>query len=63
MLAWPCVGENRERKRGAWDVAASGFSSDSVVRGREGKRGGVPTGAGAWRRRRSEYVGPWCGGQ
>jgi hypothetical protein len=34
-------GENGERKRGARDAAVSGFSSDSVVRGKEGKRGGL----------------------
>jgi hypothetical protein len=34
-------GENGERKRGARDAAVSGFSSDSVARGKEGKRGGL----------------------
>jgi hypothetical protein len=36
------------------EAAAGGFSSDLVVRGKDGKRGGGPTGAVAWRRRGRE---------
>jgi hypothetical protein len=45
--------------RGKWGekgdgAVADGFSSGPVARGREGKRGGGPTGAAMWRRRRDE---------
>jgi hypothetical protein len=43
-------------KRGDGAVAG-GFSSGSVARGRERKRGGGPAGAGAWKRRMREVGG------